>query len=54
MVLGELVRRLEKRMQPGKSRNGGGLPTVGGAQPSPTTADTFSFEPRATRRRIAP
>ena len=54
VVLGELVRRLEKRMQPGRSCNGGGVPTLGDPQPSSTTADTFSFEPHVTRRRIAP
>ena len=54
MVLAELVRRLEKRMQPGRSRNGGVLPTLGEPQPSPASADTFSCEPRASRRRIAP
>src|SRR5512132_4473761 len=54
MVLAELVRRLEKRMQPGRIRNGVGLPILGEPQPSSTTADTFSFEPHATRRRIAP
>jgi hypothetical protein len=53
-VLAELVRRLEKRMQPGRSRNGGSLPTLGDPQPSSASADTFSFELRATRRRIAP
>jgi glutathione synthase/RimK-type ligase-like ATP-grasp enzyme len=53
-VLAELVRRLEKRMQPGRSRNGGSLPTLGDPQPPSTSADTFSFETRAIRRRIAP
>src|SRR5512132_738889 len=53
-VLAELVRRLEKRMQPGRSRNGGGLPTLGDPRPSSASAAAFSFELRATRRRIAP
>jgi glutathione synthase/RimK-type ligase-like ATP-grasp enzyme len=53
-VLAELVRRLEKRMQPGRSRNNGSPPTLGDPQPPSTSADTFSFEPRAIRRRIAP
>jgi hypothetical protein len=53
MVLAELVRRLEKRMQPGRNRNGFGLLIPGQPQPSSAAADTFSCEQRAGRRRTA-
>jgi glutathione synthase/RimK-type ligase-like ATP-grasp enzyme len=47
-VLGELVRRLEKRMQPGKNR--GGVSAPDDRQAAPTSPENMSFDPPARRR----
>ena len=50
-VLAELVRRLEKRMQPGRNR-GPSVPALDERQETPASPEGLSFDPPANRRGI--
>ncbi len=52
-VLAELVTRLEKRMQPGRSRAGGNPPPLDDRQGTPTSMENFAPDRQTSRRRIA-
>ena len=51
-VLAELVRRLEKRMQPGRNR-GASVPTLDERQAASASGESLSLDPPSSGRRIA-
>ena len=52
-VLAELVTRLEKRMQPGRSRAGGNRPPLDDRQGTHTSMENFAPDRQTSRHRIA-
>jgi hypothetical protein len=52
-VLAELVRRLEKRMQPGRNRVSATPSMIDDRQEPPSSTETFAYDRHTSRRRIA-